>query len=147
MGYIKKRMQEGDPKVIFSTRMRKGPYGSRKNWLCLRKKSWRRKSWTKPIRRGTPFILGALRCIMTWVDKNEAWGSSLCFWMWHLLEGQGWLYEAWRADATTKHSKMEVGQYMHGLHCRPTFDGPQILFNLGDRGLTLQICPLYTHSH
>jgi hypothetical protein len=39
MGHIKKRMHEGDPKGrLFSARMQKGPYGSRKDWLCLRKK-------------------------------------------------------------------------------------------------------------
>jgi hypothetical protein len=38
MGHVKSRMQEGDPKVAFSMRMRMGLYGSRKDWSCLRKK-------------------------------------------------------------------------------------------------------------
>jgi hypothetical protein len=33
MGHIRRRMQEGDPKVLVSTRMWKEPYASRKDWL------------------------------------------------------------------------------------------------------------------
>jgi hypothetical protein len=35
---IKRRMQEGDLKVAFFTRMQKEPYGSRKDWLYPREK-------------------------------------------------------------------------------------------------------------
>jgi hypothetical protein len=62
---LKREHKKMTQRTLVFTRMRKGPYGSRKDWLCLRNKSRRRKSWTKPICRGTPFILGALRCIMT----------------------------------------------------------------------------------
>jgi hypothetical protein len=37
--------------------MQKGPYGSRKGWLCQGEKLSRRRFWMKPIHRGTPFIL------------------------------------------------------------------------------------------
>jgi hypothetical protein len=57
MGHIKRKMQEGDPKVIFSTRMWKGPYGLWKDWLCQRERLARRRFRMKLIRRGTPFIL------------------------------------------------------------------------------------------
>jgi hypothetical protein len=43
---------------LVSVRMWKGPYGLRKDWLCPRKKLWRRRFWMKLIHRGTPFILG-----------------------------------------------------------------------------------------
>jgi hypothetical protein len=65
MSHIKQRMKEGDPKVTCFRGMQKGLYGLRKDWLCRRNKLSRRRLWTKPIHRGTPFILGALRCIMT----------------------------------------------------------------------------------
>jgi hypothetical protein len=51
---------------LVSTRMRKGPYGLRKGLLCQGEKLSKRRFWVNPIRRGTPFILGALRCIMTY---------------------------------------------------------------------------------
>jgi hypothetical protein len=43
-----------------------------------------------------------------------------------MLKGQGLLYEAWRAAATAKYFRIEVGQYKHGLHCVFTFEGPQV---------------------
>jgi hypothetical protein len=57
MGHIKRKMQEGDPKVIFSARMWKGRYGLWKDWLCQRERLSRRRFQMKLIRRGTPFIL------------------------------------------------------------------------------------------
>jgi hypothetical protein len=39
MAHIRRRMQEGDPeRSIVSVTMRKEPYGSKIDWLCLRKK-------------------------------------------------------------------------------------------------------------
>jgi hypothetical protein len=38
MAHIRRRMQEGDPKVTVSTRMWKAPRGSLIDWLCLTKK-------------------------------------------------------------------------------------------------------------
>jgi hypothetical protein len=67
--------------------------------------------------------------------------------VWHLLEGQGWLYEAWGSIATTMYSRVEVGWYKLGLHCGFASDGPQVWFNLGDRRPTLQIHPLHIGSH
>jgi hypothetical protein len=80
------------------------------------------------------------------VDKNEVWGSSLCFWVWYLPKGQGWLYEAWRASATTKYSRMKVGRYKHGFLYGFTNDNPQVWFDLGDHRSTLQIYQLHTYD-
>jgi hypothetical protein len=38
MGHIKRRMQEVTRQSLVSVRMRKWPYGSRKDWLCPRRK-------------------------------------------------------------------------------------------------------------
>jgi hypothetical protein len=65
MGHIMRRMREGDPKVACFREDAEGTHGSRKGWLCQGEKLARRRFWMKPIRQGTPFILGALTCIMT----------------------------------------------------------------------------------
>jgi hypothetical protein len=62
-------------------------------------------------------------------------------------EGQCRLYEVWRAIATIEHSRMEVEQYKHELYHGLTNDGLQVRLDLGDHGLTLQICPFYTRQH
>jgi hypothetical protein len=67
--------------------------------------------------------------------------------MWYLLEGQCRLYEAGRAIATAEYFRLEVGRYKHELHRGLTNDSPQVWFNLGDRGSTLQICTLHTYQH
>jgi hypothetical protein len=38
MGHINRRMKEGARRSLVSARKRKGTYGSRKDWLCPRKK-------------------------------------------------------------------------------------------------------------
>jgi hypothetical protein len=42
---------------------------------------------------------------------------------------------------------MEAGRYKHGLQHGVTNDGPQVWFDLGDRGPTHQICLLHTCQH
>jgi hypothetical protein len=58
MGHIKRRMREGVMRVAC---FREDAEGT----LWFKEKLSRRKFWMKPIHQGTPFILGALRCIMT----------------------------------------------------------------------------------
>jgi hypothetical protein len=65
MDHIKRRMRDGDLKVVCFCEDAEEPYGSRKGLLCQGEKLSRRRFWMKPIRRGTPFVLGALRCVMT----------------------------------------------------------------------------------
>jgi hypothetical protein len=129
-----------------------------KAWVILR---WECKkvTWSRLFLRGCRrdfMVQGKIGCAfldVSWLevavlmDKNEAWGSSLCFWVWHLPEGQGWLYEAWRDAATTKYSRIAVGWYKHGLPYGLTNDSSQVWFDLGDHRSTLQICPLYTRQH
>jgi hypothetical protein len=43
MAHIKRRIQEGDKKLLVSTRMRRVPYGSRIDWLCRGKKHSKRR--------------------------------------------------------------------------------------------------------
>jgi hypothetical protein len=62
-------MQEGDPKVTCFYEDAEGTLWFKERLVVPKKKHWGRKSWMKTIHWGTPFILGALRCIM-------AWGSS-----------------------------------------------------------------------
>jgi hypothetical protein len=67
---------EETQRSLASTRMWKGPYGLRKGYLYQGEKLSKRRFWMKPIREGTPFILGGLRCTKpkatVLVDKNEA---------------------------------------------------------------------------
>jgi hypothetical protein len=64
MDHIKRRMQEGDPKVICFRENVEGILWFKERIVVPKKKALK-EFWMKPIRRGTPFILGALRCIMT----------------------------------------------------------------------------------
>jgi hypothetical protein len=57
MNHIKRRMQEGDPKVACFREDAEGTLWFKKGWLCRRKRLSRRRFWMKPIRRGTPFIM------------------------------------------------------------------------------------------
>jgi hypothetical protein len=50
MDHMKRRMQDVTCRSLVSARMRKGPYGSKKGWLCQGKKLSRRRFWMKPIR-------------------------------------------------------------------------------------------------
>jgi hypothetical protein len=65
MGHIKRRMREGDPKVACFREDAEGTLWFKEKLVVPKRKLSRRKFWMKLIHRGTPFILGALRCIMT----------------------------------------------------------------------------------
>jgi hypothetical protein len=54
-----------------SMKMRKETYGSKIGLLCQRKNHSRRTYWMKLIHRGTLFIQGVPRCIMTY-DINSS---------------------------------------------------------------------------
>jgi hypothetical protein len=48
MSHIKRRIQEGDQRLLISMRMQES-YGSRIDWLCQRKQHSRRRFWMKLI--------------------------------------------------------------------------------------------------
>jgi hypothetical protein len=48
MSHIKRRIQEGDQRLLISVRMQES-YGSRIDWLCQRKQHSRRRFWMKLI--------------------------------------------------------------------------------------------------
>jgi hypothetical protein len=62
---IKRGMQDGDPKVACFHEDAEGTLWFTERLVVPRRVALRSRFWMKPIRRGTPFILGALRCIMT----------------------------------------------------------------------------------
>jgi hypothetical protein len=51
------------------------------------------------------------------VDKNEVRDSEVCGRMWHMSKSQNRSFEAGQKSATLEHSRMEVGEYLYGLHC------------------------------
>jgi hypothetical protein len=65
MGHIRRRMQEGDPKVACFREDAEGTLWFKERLVVTRREALKRRFWIKPIRWGTPFILGALRCTMT----------------------------------------------------------------------------------
>jgi hypothetical protein len=65
MGHIKKGMHEGGSKVACFCEDVEGTLWFKERLVVPRKEALKKKSWMKPICQGTPFILGALRCIMT----------------------------------------------------------------------------------
>jgi hypothetical protein len=65
MGHIKRRMREGDLKVACFREDAEGTLWFKERLVVLRREALKKKILDEAIRRGTPFILGALRCIMT----------------------------------------------------------------------------------
>jgi hypothetical protein len=65
MDHIKRRMREGDPKVACFREDEEGTLWFKERLVVPRREALKKKFWLKPIRHDTPFILGALRCIMT----------------------------------------------------------------------------------
>jgi hypothetical protein len=65
MGHIKRRMREGGPKVTCFHEEAEGALWFKERLVVPRREALKIRFWMKPIHRGTPFILGALRCIMT----------------------------------------------------------------------------------
>jgi hypothetical protein len=63
--HIKRRMKEGDMKVACFCEDAEGTLWFKERLVMPIERLCKRRFWTKPIHRGIPFILGALRCIMT----------------------------------------------------------------------------------
>jgi hypothetical protein len=65
MGHIKRRMREGDPKVTYFREDAEGTLWFKERLVVPKKEALKKKILDEAQHRGIPFILGALRCIMT----------------------------------------------------------------------------------
>jgi hypothetical protein len=65
MGHIRRRMREGEPKVTCFHEDAAGTLWFKERLVEQRREVLKKKILDEPIRRCTPFILGALRCIIT----------------------------------------------------------------------------------
>jgi hypothetical protein len=65
MGHMKRRMQGGDPKIACFHEDEGGTLWFKENLVVPKREALKKKILMKPICQSTPFILGALRCIMT----------------------------------------------------------------------------------
>jgi hypothetical protein len=98
MGHIKRRMWEGDPKVACFHKDAEGTLWFKERLIVPKREALKKKILDEAhtsrysIHPGSTKIYHDPRQQL--VDKNEAWGSSLCFWVRYLPKGQDWLYEA-----------------------------------------------------
>jgi hypothetical protein len=65
MGHIKRRMQEGDSKVTCFCEDVEGTLWFKERLVVPKREALKKKILDEATHRGIPFILGALRCIMT----------------------------------------------------------------------------------
>jgi hypothetical protein len=65
MGHIKRRMQEGDPKVACFHEDAEGTLWFKERLVVPKKEALKKKILDEAHMLSTLFILGALRCIMT----------------------------------------------------------------------------------
>jgi hypothetical protein len=147
MRLIKRRIWEGDPKVACFHEDAEGTLCFKDRLVMPRREALKKKIFYEAHTSRYSIHLGQ---DVSWfeatilVDKDEAWGSSLCVRMWYLSEGKGWVHETWGIVAIIEDSGLEVGWHTHGFHCGFTFDCPQVWFNLGDHRSTHKICSLHT---
>jgi hypothetical protein len=66
INYIKRRMQQGDPKVACFREDAEGTLWFKERLVVPKKEALKKKILDEAQHQGTPFILGALRCIMTY---------------------------------------------------------------------------------
>jgi hypothetical protein len=73
MGHIKRRMQEGDPKVACFHEDAEGILWFKERLVVPRKEALKKMILNEAHGRDTPFIIGALRCIKT---KGSSFGGQ-----------------------------------------------------------------------
>jgi hypothetical protein len=65
MGHIKRRMREGDPRVACFCEDAEGALWFKERLVVPKREALKKKILDQAHTSSTPFILGALRCIMT----------------------------------------------------------------------------------